>query len=448
MNVDRAQIDYPTRDLTLTRAVRPIFGPCRTHSLTRYESPLTIPTMRRTAVLLALFSLLAAVPTATAAVRSDSSLEHRLAKALRVPHVAPSRSAALAFDLETGKQLFAQHDSLPLVPASNEKLALTFALLTSFSPMLRIETRVEATGTQNGTVLHGNLVLVGGGDPTLTSNDLARLARRVRAAGIRQVTGGVIGDESLFDRKRTCPGWKPSFAMTESAPLSALVVDRARYRNYLARLPAKAAALLFRDALRAADVSVDDGVAVGKSPGDAIFVARTRSAPLASIVRFMDLRSDNFTAEQLLKFLGLTLAERGTSAAGAQAIVRSLVEAGIPTAGIRILDGSGLSQGDRLTVGTLVGILQAFHADPALEKVLVHALPVAGVSGTLRDRMRTPALLGHVLAKTGTTSIASSLSGYVNSRIAFAIIQNGDPISYWWAREAQDRFATVLAKTP
>jgi D-alanyl-D-alanine carboxypeptidase/D-alanyl-D-alanine-endopeptidase (penicillin-binding protein 4) len=377
-----------------------------------------------------------------------SSLEQRLTKALRVPHVSPSRSAAVAFDLETGEQLFAQNDSLPLVPASNEKLALTFALLTSFSPRLRIETRVEAAGTQDGAILRGNLTLVGGGDPTLSSDDLLRLARRVRAAGIRQVTGGVIGDESLFDKKRTCRGWKPSFARSESAPLSALVVDRARYRNYTAPRPAKAAALLFRDALRAMGVSVEGGVAVRKSPADAIFVARTRSAPLASIVRFMDMRSDNFTAEQLLKFLALTIAERGTSAAGGQAVVRSLAAAGIPTAGIRIVDGSGLSQDDRLTAATLVGILQAFHADPALEKVLVHALPVAGVSGTLRNRMRTPALQGHVLAKTGTTSLASSLSGYVKSRIAFAIIQNGRPISYWWAREAQDRFATVLAKTP
>jgi D-alanyl-D-alanine carboxypeptidase/D-alanyl-D-alanine-endopeptidase (penicillin-binding protein 4) len=401
--------------------------------------------MRRAGALLALFSLLAAVTPATAAVRSDASLEQRLAKALRVPHVSASRSAALAFDLNTGKQLFAQHDSLPLVPASNEKLVLTFALLTSFSPRLRIETRVEAAGTQDGSILRGNLVLVGGGDPTLSSDDLVKLARRVRAAGIRQVTGGVIGDESLFDTKRTCSGWKPSFAMTESAPLSALVVDRARYRNYVARLPAKAAALLFRDALRADGVSVEGGVAVRKSPGDAIFVARTRSAPLASIVRFMDLESDNFTAEQLLKFLGLTIAERGTSAAGAQAVVRALVEAGIPTAGIRVVDGSGLSQDDRLTVATLVGVLQAFHADPALEKVFVRALPVSGVSGTLRNRMQTPALLGHVSAKTGTTSLASSLSGYVNSRIAFAIVQNGHPISYWWAREAQDRFARVLA---
>ena len=125
--------------------------------------------------------------------------------------------------------------------------------------------------------------------------------------------------------------------------------------------------------------------------------------------------------------------------------MHSLKLAGIPTAGLRILDGSGLSQDDRLTVGALVGILQAFSADPGLNAELLHALPVAGVSGTLKNRMSTPPLLVHVAAKTGTTSIASSLAGYVNSHVAFAVIQNGHPLSYWWAREAQDRFARVLA---
>ena len=76
----------------------------------------------------------------------------------------------------------------------------------------------------------------------------------------------MIGDESLFDSKRRCPGWKRSFYMSESPPLSALVVDRAQYRNYMARRPAKAAALLFRDALSAAGVAVDGHVGVRASP--------------------------------------------------------------------------------------------------------------------------------------------------------------------------------------
>jgi D-alanyl-D-alanine carboxypeptidase/D-alanyl-D-alanine-endopeptidase (penicillin-binding protein 4) len=400
--------------------------------------------MRRIGALAAALALVTGAGSAPAAVRADS-LAKRLSKALRVPHVDTASSAAVAVDLDTGEELFALNDTLPLAPASNEKLPLTFALLTTFSPKMRIETKVEASGVQEGDTLRGNLVLVGGGDPTLSSGDLRRLARRVRQTGIRHVTGGVIGDESLFDSKRTCPGWKHSFYIGESPPLSALVVDRAHYRNYTASKPAKAAALLFRDALGTEGVSVDGGVAVRASPSGALPVAKTFSPPLTSIVNFMDLHSDNFTAEQLLKLLALTTGDQGTTAAGAKVVLRSLRDAGIPTTGLRIADGSGLSADDRLTVAALVAILQAFSADPGLHAELLRALPIAGVSGTLKDRMRTPPLLGHVVAKTGTTSLASALSGYVNSHLAFAIIQNGHPLSYWFAREAQDRFAKVLA---
>src|SRR5438093_9538679 len=257
-------------------------------------------------------------------------------------------------------------------------LALTFALLHSFTPTTRIETRVDAAGTLDGDTVSGNLVLVGGGDPTLTSGDLRRLAHRVAAAGIRHVTGGVVGDESLFDSKRTCPGWKPSFYIRESPPLSALVVDRARYRTYTAPRPAKAAALLFRDALRAEGITVDGGVAVRPSPSDAVPVTRTLSPPLTSIISLMDLHRDNFTAEELLKLLGAISGVRGSSAAGAKLVLRSLKDAGISTAGLRILDGSGLSEDDRLTVAALAGILQAFTADRGLQAEVLRALPVAG----------------------------------------------------------------------
>ena len=105
----------------------------------------------------------------------------------------------------------------------------------------------------------------------------------------------------------------------------------------------------------------------------------------------MDLHSDNFTAEMLLKLLALTSYDKGTTARGAKVVMHSMKVAGIPTAGVRIVDGSGLSSDDRLTVAALVSILQVFSTDPGLHAELLHALPVAGVSGTLRYRMRTRA---------------------------------------------------------
>ncbi|MDP9232835.1 MAG: D-alanyl-D-alanine carboxypeptidase/D-alanyl-D-alanine-endopeptidase [Actinomycetota bacterium] len=373
-----------------------------------------------------------------------SSLTKRLAKALAVPHVSQARTAAVAFDLQTGQTLFTEHESLSLAPASNEKLAVTYAALVGLGTAYKIETDVLGRGQQNGTVWQGHLLLVGHGDPTLSSADLADLAAQVRAAGITRVTGAVFGDETFFDARRTAPGWKPWYYVNESAPLSALTVDRDTYRGRISRNPALAAALLFRDALRRAGVAVG-GAGLGDEHGNEVPLAAVDSAPLSEIVKYMDRESDNFTAEIVLRQLGAIENTVGTSAEGAAYARRLLAEAGVPLAGVRLADGSGLSLLDRLTVRALAGILRAAWADPEVRPAFVAALPVAGINGTLSDRMRRPPARGNVLAKTGTTFQASALSGYVRRRYVFSVLQNGNPVSSFWARRAQDRFATALA---
>jgi PBP4 family serine-type D-alanyl-D-alanine carboxypeptidase len=259
------------------------------------------------------------------------------------------------------------------------------------------------------------------------------------------VTGKVIGDESWFDGQRTAPGWKPSYLIGESPPLSALVVDRGRYRGAVAMNPALAAAALFRQTLRKAGVAVAGPASPGRVGELATPLASVVSPPLGSLLRTVGRDSDNFTAELLLKELGAVVAGKGTTAAGAGVVRSELATAGIPLAGVRLADGSGLSRLDRLTVNALVGILNAAWADASVRKPFLAALAVAGVNGTLEDRMRRAPARGNVLAKTGTTREASGLTGFVKGRYAFAVLQNGNPVSYWWARVAQDRFATVLA---
>src|SRR4051812_3996894 len=398
--------------------------------------------MRRLTVLLAL----AVLVTPVAADAQQSPLQARLAKALRVPHVAPARSAAVAMDLTSGAVLFDQNPGLPLAPASNEKLPLTYALLSNLGASYRIETDVLGEGSQEGATFDGTLVLEGGGDPTLSTAGLRSLAGQLRAVGIRHVTGGIVGDESYFDARRTVAGWKPSFYIEESPPLSALVVDRARVGRYVSRTPALAAATAFRTILRSAGIVVDGGASVGHVDDFSVPLAQLDSPTLASIIRFMDRESDNFTAELLLKQLGAVVLNRGTSAAGASVVMQTLAEGNVPTTGVRVVDGSGLSQLDRLTANAVAAILRAAWNDPAVRPAFVAALPVAGVSGTLENRLRTPATRGRVLAKTGTTSDASALSGYVSTRFVFTVLQNGHPLQYWWARRAQDRFVQVLAR--
>src|SRR4051812_6486953 len=383
------------------------------------------------------------LPAAAGAVQSD--LVPRLDRALAVPHVRASSSAAFAVDLATGEAIYSHNASLPLLPASNEKLAVTYAALTALGPSFRIETDVLGSGEQAGTTWQGDLVLKGYGDPTLSGWDMTLLARQVRADGITRVTGAVLGDESWFDARRTAPGWKAAFYIEESPPLSALIVDRGRVGRFTSHDPALAAAQLFRSALVRAGVHVTGGAAHGAATDAAVPLAEVDSPPLSAIVRWMDRVSDNFEAEMLLKQLGAVQAEQGSTAAGVGVVAGLLTQAGVPMSGVRLVDGSGLSLLDRFTANALVSLLTVMWNDAGVRLELLAALPVAGRSGTLVHRMRHSAATGVVLAKTGTTSNASALSGFVGDRYVFSVLQNGWPLSWSWARLAQDRFAAVLA---
>jgi serine-type D-Ala-D-Ala carboxypeptidase/endopeptidase (penicillin-binding protein 4) len=387
----------------------------------------------------------ALVVSLAAPATSWASLQSALEQALRVPHVSLASTGAVAVDLATGETVYSRNASLSLLPASNEKLAVTYAALTALGPGFRIETDVLGEGQQIGTTWQGDLVLKGYGDPTLSSADLVDLARQVRAAGISRITGSVLGDESWFDTLRTAPGWKASFYIYESPPLSALVVDRGRFGRFTSHDPALAAAQLFRSALVRAGVRVGGGTEQGAADGEAEPLASVDSPTIAAIVRWMDRVSDNFVAEMLVKELGAVQAERGTTAAGLGVVTGLLGAAGVPLDGVHLVDGSGLSLSDRLTPTALASLLSVMWTDFEVRLELIASLPLAGRSGTLQDRMRRGAATGVVRAKTGTTSNASALSGFVADRYVFSILQNGRPISWTWARIAQDRFATVLA---
>jgi D-alanyl-D-alanine carboxypeptidase/D-alanyl-D-alanine-endopeptidase (penicillin-binding protein 4) len=400
---------------------------------------------RRVLVALAVFATAALVAAAAPAKPTKPALATKLAKALAVPHVRASQSGAVAFDLASGRTIFLRHPTLSLVPASNAKLAVAYASLDVLGPDFRIDTMVFGEGQLAGSTWNGDLVLKGFGDPTLTRRDLRALAGQIRAYGIRQVTGGIEADESYFDSRRVGPAWRSHYYINESPPLSALTVDRARFRGYVTASPAIAAATQFRLALRAAGVGVRGRAVMGAADPVAMQLASIASAPLSRIVAFMNRESDNFTAELLLKQLGAVDGGAGTSAAGAESVRRSLSEAAVPLAGVRIVDGSGLSPRNRLTATAVIGMLVVAWNDPVLRSHFVRSLAVAGVNGTLEDRLERPPARGAVLAKTGTLRESSALSGYVKGRWAFAVIQNGRPVSQFWARRAQDRFASVLA---
>jgi len=387
----------------------------------------------------------AAAATATAATApKPAGLERNLTKALTTRPLSLDRTSALAVDVSSGQVVFALNQSVPVAPASNEKLPVSWAALTRLGAGYRFHTELYGVGSRVGPTWEGDLVLKGFGDPTLSAADLDRMAKQVTAGGIRIVTGRILGDESFYDTKRGASGWKSGFVGTETSPLSALVVDRAE--GWPALSPPLLAARALRDALGRRGVSVRGRPGLGIAPESAVSLASDVSLPLSKIVRWMNHESDNFYAEMLLKQIAAATGRLGSSALGGQLVVETMRDAGIPVAGVRIVDGSGLSSLDRLTAEALVGVIRAGSADPAVSASFIGSLAVAGVSGTLSRRL--PALRGKVRGKTGTTNRACTLSGVIGDNVVFAVLENGNPVPFWAARAAQDAFVTILASQP
>jgi serine-type D-Ala-D-Ala carboxypeptidase/endopeptidase (penicillin-binding protein 4) len=396
-------------------------------------------------VRVAAFAGVVALLAPVAAQATAPSASGQLAHALHVPLIAQSRSAAVAVDLATGQTLFARNAGLALQPASNEKLAVTYGALVELGPSYRFRTEVVGVGKQVGSVWHGSLVLKGYGDPTLQTDDLQRLAGKLYQRGIRTVTGRVLGDGSWFDDRWTAPGWRAGFYPYESAALAALIVNRGWRDRHLARDPRLAAAALFDQLLRAQGVQAR-GAALGRAPASATLLATVHSKQLAHLLRSMDADSDNFLAEMTLKAIGAEKLGKGTTAAGAAVVRRDLAVAGIPLSGVRIVDGSGLSRLDRVTANELSALLLAFWRSPELRDIVQGSLAVAGKSGTLEHRLLGKRTRGIVRGKTGTTDGASALSGYVGTRYAFVLVQNGNPVNWAAAHELQDAFVVALTK--
>jgi len=357
----------------------------------------------------------------------------------------------------------------PLVPASNLKLLTASIALDVLGEDHRFTTRVVTPTAPVDGVVSGDLFLVGGGDPLL-STDLVRLLRKlddaqhptsldaladaVADAGIRRITGRVVGDESRYDRARSVATWPERYLDQEqSGPLSALTVDdgyryEAREGSTPARRraerPASAAAATFAGLLRARGVDVGGGAAEGAAPGGAVELAAVDGAPLAGVLAELLTFSDNQTGELLLKEIGLVGAGAGTTEAGRD-VVRSRAEAlGLVGASAVVTDGSGLDTGNRLTCDDLITMLDTSGPDGTVGQ----GLAVAARTGTLRNRLDDPALAGTLRAKTGNLRQVTSLAGFVPTAsgelATFAMIVNGvdDPETVWTVQTA---VARVLA---
>ena len=151
------------------------------------------------------------VPQATAKV-TDPRLAAKIATVMKDPRVTKGRTSVVVIDAAAGSEIYQRSGGRSTIGASNTKIITAAAAMRTLGPDYRFSTQVIRRAKITGTTLNGRLYLKGYGDPTARVGDYAALARQVRTAGIRTVTGKLIVDASYFDAVRYNPTWRTSYA--------------------------------------------------------------------------------------------------------------------------------------------------------------------------------------------------------------------------------------------
>ncbi len=355
------------------------------------------------------------------------------------------RVGALVVNYSSGQTLYSVDAGTGFTPASTTKVATAVAAIDTFGPSARFTTAVRLSPAARPAI-----VLVGGGDPTLSAGryparsyplpaSLAALARQtaraLRARRIRSVR--LTYDNSLFVGPTLAAGWPaagaPGNYITTGnvSPITGLEVDQGRLTsagvpqdaddpsNFLPRsmTPGHDAAVAFAGFLR------KDGITVRNIPvqarrsqraAQAKMIAAVRSVTMAQMVQWMLEESNNVIAESLARHVAIATGRPATFSGAAQAVMA--VDARLGAAGIHLHDGSGLSPLDLISPRALVKLVElaSGHQLPGLRSVIT-GMPVAGFSGTLsRGSDFGPfgrAALGTVRAKTGNLSDVATMAG-------------------------------------
>ncbi|MDN5861043.1 MAG: D-alanyl-D-alanine carboxypeptidase/D-alanyl-D-alanine-endopeptidase [Pseudonocardia sp.] len=379
---------------------------------------------------------------ATAPIPTTPALESALEEPLEA---IPGTVSGVVRDALTGTVLWDHAAERSLVPGSTAKLLTAAAALLTLDPTSSLVTKAVA-GPDAGTV-----VLVGGGDPTLTALPIGKegvypdparlvdLAREVQAAMKGPITRVLI-DTSRYEGPRLAEGWDPSdvkggyIAPIESLMLDGGRVDPAAQDGERVGEPAVAAGKAFAELL-----GVDEKIETTTANPNAKVLGAVASAPISALVEHSLRASDNVLAEVLGREVARARGATADFAGATKATLAALAQAGFDTTGTQLSDTSGLSTEDRLSARVLGAVLAAAAKpsqgphDVQFLRPILSGLPVAGGVGTLATRFEADGIAadgrGVVRAKTGTLTGVSTLAGVVTDAdgrlLVFALMSNG-----------------------
>jgi len=335
----------------------------------------------------------------------------------------------------TEDTIYSLNTAMPMIPASNTKLFTTATALTLMGGDYQLFTKIltDDPVTEDG-IINGNIFIKGFGNSLFTSEDLNGMADELVKAGIRKITGKIIGDATYFDDVYTRDDWiTDEVANVRLPPISALVVNknkkiiqrkrRGRLRYYMVNIddPALNAASQLEKRLSEAGIEVASGSSRGAAPPDAKILSE-RGIILRELIKEINKESDNFLAECLFKTIGAVASgKQGNSFYSTQAILSFITDNNIYSDATAIVDGSGISRYDQVTVGAITDLLEYMYFNLKNYEDFYNSLSIAGVDGTLKNRLTGTFAENNFHGKTGTLNGVSSISGYLTC-------ENGDDI--------------------
>lgn len=343
------------------------------------------------------------------------------------------------------KVLYELDPEMGMIPASITKVVVGVTAYAKLGANYSIPTVIytDDSNIKDGSI-DGNLYIKGFGDPDLNSGDIQVLAEEINKAGIKQITGNIVADESYFDNVyKTLSGvYKSDTGPSYWPYVSALCLDKT--------YGAMSTGSLLSSDLTALGISVQGTVITGTTPSGAKEVAQISHA-IYDVLSYMLKESDNHSAITIFKLLGAKYKNQPASLEDAQEVVGSfLTELGVDRYSYEILEGSGLTRYNKVNAEMYMKMLKYMYDDRFTFDYFMNSLSIAGKDGTLRKRMVGTEAEGNVYAKTGTINSVSALSGYVIDKdseiLMFYIVMNGFGGNATEMRAAQDDVCILLSQ--
>ena len=363
------------------------------------------------------------------------NVQTRLDSLVTDPLLEQTQLGLMVYDLSADSVLYSYGGRQTLRPASTMKLLTSVTALDVLGSSYDYRTYLYYKGTITDGVLTGDVWLVGGMDPLFDDTDMRIMAETLHRVGIDSISGRIVRDVSFKEEALLGEGWCWD---DDNPQLSPLLVSR---KDEFADR--------FKEELQKCGIAINAPITTDRLPKDVLLIC-SRSHRLSEVLEPMMKESDNLYAESMFFQLAATVGKRPATAAHARQVIKNTVtKAGVTGIPYRIADGSGLSLYNYVTPELMVRLLRYAYLKRDIMAALYPALPVAGVDGTLKKRMKGGPAQGNVHAKTGTLSGVSSLAGYCRAAnqhlLAFCIINQGI-MKNAEGRDFQDKVCEALCR--